>query len=180
MWTLGPKENENDPNPVDAKIAISIDGTHCPISEPRKEPSTKWYSHKFKGPGLSYEIAIAIHEPKVVWANGPYPAGTNDITIYRAGLKAKMEAAGKLAIADQGYKGEYDTLLLSNPLDGKEVREFKERASARHETFNKSLKEFKILSTRFRSHYSKHQQVFHAALVLTQLDMDTGYPLFDI
>ena len=37
----------------------SVDGTHCPVFEPRCDPSSKWYSHKFHRAGVSYELALA-------------------------------------------------------------------------------------------------------------------------
>jgi hypothetical protein len=46
--------------PFGEEIFIAtVDGTHCPVFEPRVDPSSKWYSHKFHGAGLSYELAIA-------------------------------------------------------------------------------------------------------------------------
>eukprot|EP00171_Calliarthron_tuberculosum_P023094 IDg23094t1 len=38
---------------------VSVDGTDCQIAEPR--PFNRgWYSHKFKGPGVRYEVGIVI------------------------------------------------------------------------------------------------------------------------
>ena len=37
-------------------FVLSVDGTDCPIEEPR--PFDKaWFSQKFKGPGVKYEVA---------------------------------------------------------------------------------------------------------------------------
>ena len=68
---------------------MTVDGTHCRISEPRQQPSSKWYSHKFNGPGLVYEIGLAIHSKQIAWINGPYPAGDSDLAVFRkpGGLK---------------------------------------------------------------------------------------------
>jgi hypothetical protein len=57
----------------------SIDGTHCPIQEPRRAPSSIWYSHKFNGPGLTYQIVLSTCEDKVLSAVGPFPAGESDL-----------------------------------------------------------------------------------------------------
>lgn len=38
---------------------VTVDGTDFRINEPT-DFSTKWFSHKFKGPGLRYEVAISI------------------------------------------------------------------------------------------------------------------------
>jgi hypothetical protein len=48
-----------------------VDGIDCRIREPRKIPSTEWFSQKFNGPGLTYELGIAIHQQKLVWIRGP-------------------------------------------------------------------------------------------------------------
>ena len=53
----------------DEVFIASVDGTHCPIFEPRCDPSSKWYSHKFHAAGLSYELAISIRSNKLVWLN---------------------------------------------------------------------------------------------------------------
>jgi len=38
---------------------FSVDGTDCQIQEPLLF-NAKWYSHKFKGPGLRYEVGVCI------------------------------------------------------------------------------------------------------------------------
>jgi hypothetical protein len=38
---------------------ITVDGTDFRLNEPT-DFSTKWFSHKFKGPGVRYEVAISI------------------------------------------------------------------------------------------------------------------------
>jgi hypothetical protein len=172
-------------------VIVSVDGVHCTISEPRQIPSSKWYSHKTHGPGLAYEIAIAVQENKVVHIHGPFPAGVPDLTIFRSpgGLKSKM-AEGKHATADRGYRGE-PALRTPNDRDTETTRKFKKRSQARHESFNSRLKSFKILSTRFRhSHngrkgqgetcHDNHKAVFEAVCVLLQYDMENGHPLFAV
>ena len=37
----------------------TIDSTHCPIFEVRANSSSKWYSHKFNGLGLAYEVVLS-------------------------------------------------------------------------------------------------------------------------
>ena len=58
---------------------VSVDGVHCRIYEPRKNPSTKWYSHKCNGASLTYELAVALHSNRLVWIRGPSPASQHDI-----------------------------------------------------------------------------------------------------
>jgi len=53
--------------------SISVDGTHFSILEPRKEPCSGWYSSKKHNTadGLSYEVGIAISGNTLVLINGP-------------------------------------------------------------------------------------------------------------
>ena len=76
----------------EAIFFLSIDGTHCPIEEPRPF-STKWSSHKLgKKAGLSYEVGLKISSPELAWVNGPFPAGYPDINIFCHTLKGKIQA----------------------------------------------------------------------------------------
>jgi hypothetical protein len=107
--------NPDKPEAGDTHFIITVDGTHCPIEEPTLpsfKEQRKFYSHKFESAGLDYEVALSIFEPKCVLIAGPYPAGKNDITIFRKRLREKMMEArenGSIeyrAIADRGYRGE--------------------------------------------------------------------------
>ena len=161
---------------------LSVDGVHCRVNEPRGQPSTGWFSHKSNGPGLVYELAIALNESKLVWMKGPFKPGENsDLQIFRKedGLKA-MIPVGKKAIGDRGYRGEQGKVSIRNPHDSAEVKAFKKRARARHETFNGRIKNFKVLEERFRHGVDKHQSVFEAVCVILQYEMENGHPLFDI
>ena len=66
--------------------------THCRINKPRTQPSAQWYSNKYNKAGLAYKLAIAIHSNNFVWINDPFPAGQNDLQIWKkkGGLKGKM------------------------------------------------------------------------------------------
>jgi DDE superfamily endonuclease len=114
----------------------------------------KWYSHKFSKPGVTYEIAVDLFESKIAWVHGPFPAGQNDLSVFRkeeVGLKWKIPA-GKKVIADNGCQGAEASEMLSTPNDvaSRAVKQFKKRARARHETVNKKLKQYAILENRFR------------------------------
>ena len=87
---------------------------------------------------------------------------------------------GKMAVADKGYIGAGPKVCLHNPCDTEEVKAFKRRAGARHESFNKRLKTFKVLDQRFRHGFHKHKSIFLAACVLVQYDMENGRPLFEL
>jgi hypothetical protein len=171
-------------NPPDEVFICSVDGIHCQISEIRTKPDKNLCSYKNKRPGVVYELAIAVYDSKLVWINGPFLAGTSDLDVFRMpdGLKSKIPK-GKRVIADQGYRGEPQICSVRNPLDTKEVKELKGRAKARHEVFNGRLKDFAILSQRFRStrdSLTKHKTVFEACCVLQQYDVEDGHPLFKV
>jgi hypothetical protein len=150
------------------------------LNEPRTQPSAGWYSKKHNKAGLAYELGIAIHSNKLVWINGPFPAGQNDISIYRkeGGLKSKIPA-NKRVIGDEGYKGEVQ-ISTRNPFDSRAIKEFKSRVKARHETFNGRLKHFNILDECFRHGVPKHKAVFEAICVVVQYEMENGHPMFDV
>jgi DDE superfamily endonuclease len=109
---------------------ISVDSTHCQIKEPWNEPSLQWYSHKFNKAGLNNKIAVDLYESKVVWIHGPFPAGKNDISIYRreGGLQSKIPEA-KRVIADYKYQCKNNNALSTlrfNTADAKKLREEQE------------------------------------------------------
>ena len=54
-------------------VRVSIDGTDCRIEEPSPFDE-KWFSHKFKGPGVRYEIGIAVNG-NIVWVHGGFLCG---------------------------------------------------------------------------------------------------------
>lgn len=163
----------------------SVDGVHCRIHEPRTDPSAGWYSKKFNKSALTYEIALAIHHEQLIWTNGPFPAGQNDMKVFKkpGGLLSRIPD-GKKIIADQGYVGEPDKVATRNTFDCPELKEFKKRVKARHETFNGRLKVFAILDESFRStgphRMDKHKVVFETCCVIVQYEMENGQPLFKV
>ena len=71
---------------------ITVDGTDFRIQEPVPF-DTGWFSHKFKGPGVRYEVGIAIQTGWIVWVNGPFMCGNwPDLRIARDSLHAELEA----------------------------------------------------------------------------------------
>lgn len=165
----------------------SIDGTHCLIEEPRKFPDSKWYSHKFHGPALTYQIVLSLHESKVLSIIGPYPAGNSDLTVYRMedGIK-NMIPHGSRLIGDRGYVGEPETISTPNDHDTLRAAQFKGRARSRHETFNGRLKDFNVLDQAYRhtgrqaivlDDYEDHKQIFESVCILVQYDLQY-LPLF--
>lgn len=188
---------------TDRTYLASIDCVHCAVNELRTSPNSKWFSHKFHGPGFSYEIAIDIHDDRCVWVSGPYPASSHDITIFRGGTsdskkKVKNEAnwkqdslyfkvpKNKRLIGDSGYEGEPSKISTTMEDHTPEVKEFFARAKSRHETFNTRLKFFGILSGRFRHGKGEddkkklHKMCFEAACVLVQYSIELENPLMEI
>jgi hypothetical protein len=179
-WTCDPD------NLPDEAFVATLDGIHCMISEYRTKPDKKWFSHKHKRAAVVYELAISVYEGSLIWINGPFPAGHSDLTVFRSpnGLKSKIPE-GKRIIGDQGYKGE-SMISTRNPMDTDAVKELKRRAKARHEAFNGLLKNFKILSERFRTNkgseneiLEKHKTVFEGCSVLVNYDVQDN-PLFKV
>ena len=159
---------------------LSVDGVHCRIYEPRTQPSSGWYSKKFNKAGLTYEIGVAIYHNKIVWINGPFPVGQNDMKVFRKALMAKIPD-GRRAIGDEGYRGEPSKVSTRNTFNSEDVNEFANRVRARHETVNSRLKAFGILNQVFRSkgevRMDKHKTAFEACCVIIQYELDNGTSL---
>ncbi|KAL3906959.1 MAG: hypothetical protein SGARI_003765, partial [Bacillariaceae sp.] len=127
---------------------MTVDGTHVWRREPKhpeKAIDRSVYSHKYNKAGFSYELAISLNGG-LVWVHGPFPAGQNDITIFRKGLKARLLLLGRKAVGDRGYRGEPTIVSYPNATDSPAVALFKSRALNRHENFNGMTKTFDSLS----------------------------------
>ena len=155
------------------EFTVSVDGTDFRIWEPSHptRPMDKSYnSHKFKNASLRYELGISIKTGRCVWINGPFPAGTHDMTIFRKGLKHKIQA-GEAVIADRGYQtSRPDEAFMSTPnnFDEPEVDKFKSRARCRHETFNGRIKHYGSMEQTWKHSQEKHKWALHAVVVTIQ------------
>ena len=142
-------------------------------------PSSRWYSQKFNKAGLAYEIGVSVYHNKVCWCSGPFPAGQNDLRIFRKpnGLMSKIPE-NKRVIADEGYVGEPTKAATRNEFDSSDVVNLKRRAKARQESVNQKLKSFAILNQAFRTtggqRMVKHQMAFEACLIIIQYELDNG------
>jgi hypothetical protein len=91
----------------------------------RKDPSSKWDSYKHNGPGLTYELEIAIWEDRnaLAWINGPSKSSKNDIGMFTGGggLQDSIPE-DKKALGDDGYDGarKNGKITTKSHLDGKE------------------------------------------------------------
>ena len=173
-------------NDIGNDCLISVDGVDCGClgkKLPNGLINKAWYSHKFKGPGLRYEVAISILGGDIVWINGPYmPGDWNDLVIFRDGLLQALEEFERVE-ADDIYRGECPRYvkcpcgIVTNP----ESRErMQHRVGLRHETVNERLKNYRCLEERFRHGIKKHSACFRAVAVLTQLAIESGEALFDV
>jgi hypothetical protein len=152
---------------------VYVDGTDFRIRM-RKPFEKCWWSHKFKGAGLRYEVATSIQSGEIVWTNGPFlPGDFPDISIFRRDLIYKLDDDEKVE-ADLGYRGEPSFIRLPD-----KTRE-QQMVSARHETCNGRFKQWGALSQHFRHATAKHSWVFQAVVVITQLEIENGEPLFNV
>jgi hypothetical protein len=140
-------------------------------------PSSGWYSCKLRKAGLTYEIGVSIYHDKICWINGPFPAGQNDMRVFRknGGLMSKIPE-DKRVVDEDDYFGEPTKVSTRNEFDSPRVKELKKRAKARHESVNGRLKAFGILNQTFRTpgkqRLAKHQSAFEACCVLIQMELD--------
>jgi hypothetical protein len=162
---------------------VSIDCTDCPVFEPWPwDP--KWYSQKFNGPGLKYEVGVCIRTADIVWINGPFVCSTNDSTVFKEGL-ANLLAEDEGVECDAGYKGHY-SLKSKDVSSSRLQRREKNKTRARHENINARLKLFQVLNVPFRhsnpreAMMEKHGLCFKAIAVITQLKAERGEKPFDV
>ena len=157
---------------------VTVDGTDCPIPEPSPF-SRKWYSHKFHGPGVRYEVGVCIQTGWIVWVNGPFPCGEwPDLKICNQWLVYEL-GPGEKYLADRGYAGGWRS-ETPNGLNDYDQR-IKEAARARNESVNGLLKTFKILDTPFRSpDLAKHYSVFMAVANICQAVIRMEGNTFDV
>lgn len=139
----------------------------------------RFYSHKFKGAGLRYELGICIQTGHIVWINGPFRAGFPDISIFRHAAKCALDDGEKVE-ADGGYRGEGEYIYTPNKFNKKEDEEMRGLARNRHETVNGRNHNFGVLGQTFRHPLDRHSSCFRACCVITQLNMATESPAFQV
>ena len=130
----------------------------------------KWWSHKFNGPGLRYEVALCIRTGEIVWVNGGLPCGEwPDLRLARNAFIDCLQP-GEKALADAGYRDQQYFELANNDPQ-------KQRILARHENFNARIKLFCCMKDRFRHALYLHPRFFYAVVNFTQLMIENGEPL---
>lgn len=109
----------------------------------------------------------------MVWIHGGYPAGLYpDLKLARIAFVPSLNEHER-AMADNGYK-DHNHFILPDARNS----ELHNLIMARHETINRRLKEFKILSEDFRHQLQKHPMIVNAVANIVQLMLKNGHPLF--
>ncbi len=153
---------------------VSLDATDCPIEEPlTQEGATNpsYYSHKLKGAGLKYEIGLCIRTGNIVWVHGGVPCGDfSDLTLARS-MYLSFVDDGELTVADDGYVDPHFIYPRGYPQLSIQLKAI----SQRHETINKHIKTWRILSTPFRHEdLTFHRRCFYAVANIIQLMISMG------
>jgi len=163
---------------------ISVDGVQCHFHEVKhatlsKDPS--YFGHKFKGPGLGYELALHLWLSRLVWVRQNTNTKDSDLKVYREQLKHKIPA-GKKVVADGGYRDKADpNISTPNQHDDPQLKTFKARARMRQEHFHNRIKNFRCLTdATFRSDRERHANCFEAICVVLCYEMELISPLFDV
>jgi hypothetical protein len=111
----------------------------------------KWFSQKFRGPNLRYEIGLCIRTVNIGWTHGGYPCG--EWPACRLNRDAFINHLyGKKALADKGYQDNY---YFVNP-NGDQMK----KNLTRHETVNKKVKQFYSMKNVFRHVLILHPPFF--------------------
>jgi hypothetical protein len=155
---------------------VSLDGTDFRIQDPYPfDP--KWYSHKFHGPGLRYEVALNIKTGSIVWVNGSVPCGEySDLRLALESYVHYLDEDEK-TVADRGYNNRHYFIYP----DGTQIPlGLHARILARHETVNRRLKSWHVLGDRYRHSLDTHWFCFNAVANLVQMSMDLGEALFQV
>ncbi len=155
---------------------VSLDRTDCRIFEPRPfDPM--WFSHKFHGPGLRYEVGLCIKTGHIVWVNGGVPCGAwPDLTLARSAFVPAL-ARTEQALADRGYSGEAKIITLNNQM---QTSQRQKEIMSRHETVNARMKFFGALRQIFRHEVHLHPLCFYAVANIVQMTIENGSPLFSV
>ncbi len=158
-----------------SRSKITVDGTDFRIQEPWPF-SSKWYTKKFHGPGVRYEIGICIQTGWIVWVNGPFPCGKwSDLKIALEDL-VYMFQGNETAVADRGYRGHpiyFDVPRNANTLQHAVQMAL---ARARHECVNRRFKQWQCMQQRWRHRLAKHGVTFRAVANVEQLKIARRAP----
>ena len=156
---------------------MCIDGTDIPISEPG-DRSSIWWSHKFNGPGIRYEVATCICTGDIVWFRGPFPCNFSDREIFDTFLAKKL-VEGEGVEADSGYTGRAQ-IFTPGVAKNRMVRKQKSQVRGRHENVNGRLKVFGVMKRWDNPDTGKHGVFARCVAVIVQLSFTLGEKLYDV
>lgn len=175
-----------EPGEWRAHFIFSVDGVHTRFHEQKHATLSKdpdLFSWKLNGPGVSWELALHLREPRLVWIKRNAKTKTNDrANFVEAGGLRDQIPAGKKAVADRGYRGRGGDpkVAAPNSYDSEKLKTFKRRARMRQETFNRRLKRFHCLTDEFRHSLERHEACFEAVCVVCCYEMELISPLFEV
>jgi hypothetical protein len=143
---------------------------------------TGLFAHKFKGPGLNYEIVLGIYTGQICRVVGPYKAGAMpDLKVSKEeGLVAKLRRHKEKCVGDGTYRNA--VFINSGPGLPRELLDLIKVVKARHETVNSRMKRCALFTCNraFRHDIEVHGISFHAITNLVEIEIETESPLFSI
>lgn len=159
---------------------VSVDGMDFMIFQTSPFCSG-WYSHKFRGPGLIYEVGLGIQCGDIVWVRGTYACRKwTDMNIFRNGMMQALDQGEQLE-ADAGYAGEvYHVELPHETYGSKSWKAKNTRVRSCHEMVNSRFKVWSILKTTYKYTLDNNRYVFRDIVVITKLEIENGKPLFQV
>lgn len=111
--------------------------------------------------------------------NGPFPPRSfPDGVVFRDGLMQFL-LPGETVEADKAYRGLPKCNTPYNYYHDLQKYVIQEDLRARHEAVNKYIKKYAVTHS-FRHDLSKHELCMRACIVLTQLGLHNGEPIFEV
>jgi hypothetical protein len=139
----------------------------------------KRYAKKFNGPGVRYNVAVAIHSNNICYASGPHFSSVSETRIFRENLGTVIPEDEPVKI--DGCTGGNPRQMKPPAGENREDRKQKSVYQGRQETIFSRMKQFNVLDSHFRHNETseehtlyKHQVCFDAVLVITQLKLMIG------
>ncbi|GII97109.1 hypothetical protein Ssi02_73400 [Sinosporangium siamense] len=127
---------------------LLLDGTLIPID--RVAADRPYYSGKHRRHGVNIQV-LAAPDGTPLWTSGSLPGSVHDLKAARVwGVVRRLEAAGLVALADKGYIGAGQRVLV--PYRGRNKPQAQKTANSAHarlrgpgERANAQLKGWRIL-----------------------------------
>ena len=176
---------------------LPVDTMHIRCQEFRCSPSSKWFSHKFNGPGVSFEMVVDPLEGKIRWINGPEPASIHDLTFLRGGKKGQKKKWKRSSlyfalpsfarlVGDSAYEGQPDKVSTTKDAHKPATKELFARLKSMQETCFKRFKDFNVVSGTFRhgkgtdDKLAKIKLSVECVAILLQYEFENGSRLFEL